>query len=125
MWLWKCELHRLGFRERSADYWQCERRFGLPENAYLSVWIHAREREHHLGRELLDVSAFHVTFQLDVDRVHFYFHEVGDHVWEPGGHTSSTEIRRHGVEPSLLRDLADDCAALLVAQWGGELLDRS
>jgi hypothetical protein len=30
MWILECELHAIGFRRRSDDYWQCERRFGLP-----------------------------------------------------------------------------------------------
>src|SRR5262245_42315465 len=45
MWLWECELRRLGLRRQSPRYWQCERRYGMPGNAYLSVFSRAQERQ--------------------------------------------------------------------------------
>jgi hypothetical protein len=123
MWLWACELRRLGFRRLSERYWQCERRYGLPDGAYLSAFAHAREREPS-GRERVDVCAFHVTFCLGVDRVHFYYHEATDAAWEPGGHTSAAEIRRYAVEPAEPRRTADAVAARLVSALGSELLPR-
>jgi hypothetical protein len=105
MWLWECELRQLGLRRLSERYWQCERRYGLPGAAYLSLFSHAQERQatkSAAGREQVDIAAFHVTYCLGVDRVHFYFHEVTDGVWEPGGHTSGAEIRRYLREPTEL-----------------------
>jgi hypothetical protein len=72
----------------------------------------------------LDVAAFHVTFCLGVDRVHFYFHEVADGVWEPGGHTSALEIRRYRREPAELRSLADRIAGAFLSSLGMQLLPR-
>jgi hypothetical protein len=127
MWLWVCELRSLGLRRLSARYWQCVRRYGLPAEAYLSIFSHACERQTTPGGnelERIDLCAFHVTFCLGVDRVHFYFHEVADGVWEPGGHTSAVEIRRHLREPAELRTLADRVAAEFLSALGLELLPR-
>jgi hypothetical protein len=122
MWLWDWELHQVGFRCRSEGYWQCEVGHGLPDDCYLSLFVHHSGRARNgrgPGRRPLEVSAFHVTFLLGVDRIHFYYHEVAENAWEPGGHTSSGEILRHGVEPHALRDEADVIAARLVAALGG------
>jgi hypothetical protein len=127
MWLWECELRRLGLRRLSPRYWQCERRYGLPAEAYLSLFSHAEERQtstSRAGRERLDICAFHVTFCLGVDRVHFYFHEVAEGVWEPGGHTSAAEIRRYRREPAELRVIADGVAGKFLAALGVELRPR-
>jgi hypothetical protein len=127
MWLWACELHQLGLRRLSASYWQCERRYGLPDGAYLSVFSHASEKQHTAGtagRERLDVAAFHVTVCLGVDRVHFYFHEVAEGVWEPGGYTSALEIRRYCREPAELRALADRVVGEFLSALGMQLLPR-
>jgi hypothetical protein len=122
MWIWECDLHRIGFRRRGDRYWQCERRFGLPPGAYFSLFPHD---EHLTGaRRSLEIWAFHVTFCLDVDNVHFYYHEHLDSSWEPGGHTSSVEILRHGADPRQLRDQADESAAALATALGGVLLPR-
>src|SRR5687767_3463645 len=98
MWLWECELRQAGLRRLSAHYWQCSGRYRLPAVAYLSLFSHAHEKQISAGasaRERVDICAFHVTFCLGVDRVHFYFHEAAEGVWEPGGHTSGAEIRRY------------------------------
>jgi hypothetical protein len=121
MWLWVGELHRLGFRRRSERYWQCERGYGLPAEAYVSIFAHALVRGGS-GRATApvraDVGAFHVTFCLGVDRIHFYYHEADADAWEPGGHTSGPEIRRYGVEPSELRERADAVAKALAEALG-------
>jgi hypothetical protein len=127
MWLWEGELYRLGFRHRSGHYWQCERGFGLPGHAYLSVFVVGKRgasRRCRKRHRLVEVSAFHVTFQVGVDNLHFYYHERAEGVWEPGGHTSTPEIRRHGCHPSQLREEADAIAARLTAAWQGVLLAR-
>jgi hypothetical protein len=121
MWLWECELREAGFRLRSAGYWRCERRFGLPAHAYVSIFAGG---EAGGGRRAVEVSAFHVTFQLGTDRLHFYYHERAEDVWEPGGHTSAAEIGRYGVEPRQLRDRADEIAARVTAALQGALLPR-
>jgi hypothetical protein len=127
MWLWVCELYQLGWRRLSEGYWRCERRYGLPEGAYFSVFSHAEEKRGTGGaalRERLDIAAFHVTFRLGVDRIHFYFHEVAEGVWEPGGHTSSVEIRRYSREPAELRAVADCAASEFLSALGIQLLPR-
>jgi hypothetical protein len=127
MWLWACELRRLGLRRLSPRYWQCERGYGLLPGSYLSAFAHAAERPTSVGPggdERVDICAFHVTFCLGVDRVHFYFHEVSDGVWEPGGHTSSVEIRRYRREPRELRAIADRIAAEFLSALGIELIPR-
>src|SRR5690242_19961606 len=68
MWKWDCELRQWGLRRQSQRYWKCERRFGLPPNAHLSVVCDARDGERtHVG-------AFHVTFHIGLDHLHFYYH---------------------------------------------------
>jgi hypothetical protein len=124
MWIWLSELHRIGFRRRSSCYWQCERRYELPASNYLSIFVDSSEID-PAGRERIDFASFHVTFRLGADRVHFYYHEVGDNVWEPGGHTSSHELRLHDVNPAAHRELADQIANRLVAAMGGEFVPRS
>ncbi len=100
MWLWAVELHELGFRRRSDRYWQCERRFGLPEQAHLSIFASEQRIPAGKGRKrcLVELAAFHVTFEIDRDNVHFYYHERLDNEWEAGGHTSAGEMARLGQE---------------------------
>src|SRR3954454_24667493 len=102
MWLWQDELHRAGSRRRSDGYWKAERRFGLPANAYVSVFAREsrrpvagplRGRGRQTNRPAAEVSAFHVTFVVGRDNVHFYYHESDDRAWSPGGHTTRREIR--------------------------------
>ncbi len=126
MWLWEFQPRPLGLRRLSDRYWQCERRHGLPADAYLSVFAHAHERRaaRTAGRERVDLCAFHVTFCLGVDRVHFYYHERAEGVWEPGGHTSGTEIRRYRREPAELRAAADRIASEFLSALGMTLAPR-
>src|SRR5437764_7015901 len=122
MWLWECDLKALRFRCHSEVYWQCEAGHGLPDDCHLSIFVHQFEKDRARrgpGHRLLEVSAFHVTFLLAFDRVHFYYHEAEPNVWEPGGHTSSRTIRRSGMKPRVLREEADAIAARLVAALGG------
>lgn len=122
MRLWTWQLHQLGFRRFSDRYWQCERGHDLPAAAYLSVFSDVRDRDG--DGERIDVGAFHVTFVLGIDRVHFYYHEVTERVWEPGGHTSSGEIRRYRRDPAELRAVADGVAFVFLAALGRELTPR-
>lgn len=127
MWIWACELHRLGFRRRSPHYWRCDGRYGLPASAYLSLFHAGSDGESSRtqpSRIRFDVSAFHVTYCLGVDRVHFYYHEAGELSWEPGGHTSSRELRRLGVKPANMRAAADDIAARVAEAMGVTLQPR-
>lgn len=128
MWLWEFQLRPLGLRRLSDRYWQCERCHGLPDDAYLSVFAHAQERQTAglaAGCERVDVCAFHVTFCLGVDRVHFYYHERAEGVWEPGGHTSGTEIRRYRRDPAELRAVADRVASEFLSVLGMALAPRA
>jgi hypothetical protein len=128
MWLWECELRQLGFRRRSDGYWRCERRYGLPAEAYLSLFASG---EHHLTadrarsrRRIVEFSAFHVTMPLVVDRIHFYYHERSETAWEPGGYTSSVEIARHGADPLQLRAEADRIAGRVLERMNRTVLPR-
>lgn len=118
MWLWASELHRLGFKRKSERYWQCERRYGLPVHAYLSLYPWCEHTDAASARQQIEVSAFHVTFQLGLERIHFYYHEYLDNEWEPGGHTSTREILRVHDDPVELRRLADAIAAALLKSLG-------
>src|SRR5262249_32891639 len=109
MWFWDIQLRALGFRRRAVRYWQCEGRFGLPGHGHISLFPWSELRE--AGGQLVDVSAFHVTFVIGLDHVHFYYHERHEHEWEPGGHTSAGELRRLGCDPDELRRAADTIAA--------------
>jgi hypothetical protein len=128
MWLWECELRQAGFRRCSACYFQCERGFSLPEHAYVSIFVNDKEsfsgRIHRSALRRVELCAFHVTFKINLDNVHFYYHEQAENVWLPGGHTSSTEIDRHGIDPRQLLELADAIACEVVAAWRGEMLCR-
>jgi hypothetical protein len=83
------------------------------------VFDHGRDA----GR--VDVWAFHVTFLLGTDRVHFYYHEADLATWEPGGYTPGRQIRAHGVRPRALRAVADRVAAAVSAALGCTFRPRS
>ena len=120
MWLWDIELRALGFRRKSERYWQCLRRFELPDAAYLSLFSWSEQFiPAGNGRYLAELSDFHVTFQIGLERIHFYYHERSENAWKAAGHTSGREIRRLGVEPAQLRAQADMAAALFIAAVGG------
>ncbi len=118
MWLWESELRELGFKRKSPSYWQCERGFGLQPAAHLSVysWSEQAVASERKGPLLclVEVSAFHVTFELGLENFHFYYHEILENEWQPAGHTSSGEICRLGCDPVVLRYMADESALALV-----------
>jgi hypothetical protein len=123
MWLWESELRELGFRRKSDRYWQCERRFGLEDDEHLSIfsWSEQAIPSSASGpaRFLVELTEFHLTFRIQCDHVHFYYHERLENEWFPEGHTSSTEIRRLGQDPLALRSRADQIASAFVAALGG------
>jgi len=102
MWLWEVEWRAMGFRKVSRGLWLCERRFGLPEHSHISAFVDAELRSPG-GVGAVQLAAFHVTFEVRADNVHFYYHEVGDSEWEAGGYTSAGGLRRLGVERDRLR----------------------
>jgi hypothetical protein len=128
MWLWETELHERGFRRRSDRYWQCERRYGLPAAAHLSIFSWGEQvipgRRRRERRLLVELTEFHVTFLLGFEHVHFYYHERLLNDWEPLGHTSLTEIRRLGHDPFAWRARADTIAANVAAALGGMFYPR-
>jgi hypothetical protein len=123
MWLWASELNELGFRRRSEGYWRCERCFGLPGGAHLSLFSWG-EQVLPGARFLVELTEFHVTFVVRQEHVHFYYHERLDNDWDPAGHTSAAELRRLGVDGAALRARADVVAASLIAALGGTFYRR-
>jgi hypothetical protein len=127
VWLWAIELHELGFRRKADRYWQCARGYGLPAEAHLSVFAwaeHGIAADADAARHLVEVSTFHVTFEIGRENIHFYYHEHSDNEWQPAGHTSAAEIARLGCAARELRHAADEIAAALVAALGGTLHSR-
>ena len=121
-------LQSQGFRRRSRKYWQIKPvSTDLKEDCHVSLFADAELNAS--GRpagtaHYLDFAAFHVTFELGPDNVHFYYHELSESEWEAGGHTSSREIRRHGVDPRQLRQAADVIAERLLQEWGRGMSPR-
>jgi hypothetical protein len=127
MWLWASELSGFGFRRKSERYWQCERRFGLPPSAHLSLFSWGEQSvsdESGRPRFLVGLTEFHVTFVLRHEHVHFYYHERLENDWKPGGHTSAGHLRRLGADPAALRARADAVAAAVVEALGGTFFPR-
>ena len=127
MWIWDFQLQALGFVRKSDRYWRCERRFGLPENAHLSIFSWSEQRTPRNSRRpryLVEVTEFHVTIVLAGEHLHFYYHELDENVWHPGGYTSGREIRRVGGNKTQLRALADAIAAEVVEGWYGTFVTR-
>jgi hypothetical protein len=123
MWRWESELREAGFRRKGERYWQCERRFGLPTWAHISLFCWS-EQITTGERLLVELDAFHVTFVLGGEHLHFYYHEQQDNEWEPAGHTSVTEISRLCLDAHTLRAEADAIAEALVAALAGILHPR-
>lgn len=119
MWLWESELRELGLRSKADRYWQGERRFGLPLSAHLSVYAWSEQVLPGAALRLVELSAFHVTFEIGLENIHFYYHENLENEWQPGGHTSRAEIRRLGCDLRELRETADTIAAAFVAALKG------
>jgi hypothetical protein len=129
MWIWASEFYRLGFRRRSDRYWRCEGRFSLQPNQHLSVFpwseLSQRRGRNQDGPRLVQLDVFHVTFAIAGEHLHFYYHELAENVWRPGGHTSCNELIRLGLDPEALRRQADAIAAKLVQALGGCWRPRS
>jgi hypothetical protein len=128
VWLWECELCDLGFRRKADRYWQCERRFGMGNGEHLSVYSWSEQRvpaDTGVARFLVEVTEFHVTFEVGSDNLHFYYHEYLENEWRPAGHTSAGEIRRLDCDPRALREGADAVAVSLVEALGGVFHPRS
>jgi hypothetical protein len=123
MWLWESELHELGFRRKGERYWRCEGRFGLPDEAHLSLFSWGEQtlsgERRRRPRFLVELTEFHVTFRVTWEHIHFYYHERGENDWEPGGHTSAAEMLRLRLEPGRLRAAADAIAAAFIAALAG------
>jgi hypothetical protein len=124
MWRWESELREAGFRRKGERYWQCDRRFGLPDCAYISLFCWSEQRMAG-NRLLVELDTFHVTFILGGEHLHFYYHEQRDNEWEPAGHTSVTEINRLGLDACALRGEADGIAGELVRELAGLLHSRA
>jgi hypothetical protein len=127
MWRWASELIELGFRRKSERYWQCKRRFGLPDGAHLSLFVwgeHALPTDSEDAPSLVELTEFHVTFVLGHEHVHFYYHDRLENNWRPGGHTSRGELRRLGIKEAALRARADAVAAALIEALGGTFSQR-
>ena len=108
MWLTRRAMRRLGFRRVSPRYWLCRGRHGLPPGSHLTVadWS---------DRDLVEVTSFHVTFEVHDERVHAYYREEGPSVWGPEGHTPIDDLIRLGVDRATLKQTADAVAHRLVA----------
>jgi hypothetical protein len=128
MWLHEDQLRRLGFRRRSAGYWSCLGRFGLRGEEHISVFARSELALPGRGRGeaglMIELTEFHVTLPVG-ENLHFYYHEARGSEWAPGGQTSSTEVRRLGLDPFALRDRADKVAGLLALALGGSIGPRS
>ncbi len=124
MWIWTEQLRLLGFRRKSERYWQCVNHFELGPSEHLSLFPWSEVHLAETGQTLVELDTFHVTFIHGVDHIHFYYHEQNDNVWEPGGHTSSREIRRHGQCPREMRARADRIAAAFIHALTGSMLPR-
>ncbi len=124
MWIWESELRELKFKSKSDHYWQCERGLDLPEAAYISIYPWSSRTHPALGITIHEITAFHVTFLLGTEHIHFYYHEGEDEEWEPGGHTSTKEILRVHPAPKKLRRLADRIAKQFATALGREMLVR-
>jgi hypothetical protein len=123
MWKWDSEMRQLGFRRRGERFWLCERRHGLTAPDHISVFCWS-ERALPAGAFLVEMTEFHVTFYRGGEQLHFYYHEVLDNHWQPGGHTSRGEIQRLGLDTEELRAAADVVAEALAEALGGLLLPR-
>lgn len=128
MWIWDFQLRQLGFRQKNDLYWRCERGFGLCEGDHLSAFLWTEEVHSEIGgsKRAFELTEFHVTFLVERDHVHvhFYYHEVQNNRWEPGGYTSSIQLHGMGIEPRDLLVEADEIAQELVRRLQGEWIPR-
>lgn len=128
MWIWDFQLRQLGFRRKNNRYWRCEYGFGLNEGDHLSLFLWTRETHSATSptRSLAyELTEFHVTFLTDRDHLHFYYHEIQENRWEPGGYTSAIQIQGLGFDPRDLISEADTIAQELVAVLNGTWVPRN
>lgn len=120
MWITRRAMRRLGFRRVSPRFWLCRGRYGLPARGHLTV-------ADRVGRDLVELSAFHVTVEVGGERVHVYYREEAPACWGPEGHTPADDLLRLGVDRGGLLQTADDVARRLVealrAHWMEEAGD--
>ena len=124
MWIWKHELKQLGFRQKSRTYWQALGRFGLEPDEYVSAFLCTSNTRRGANATLFQLTEFHVTFPIMGHRVHFYFHETMDRVWEAGGHTSVRELTLLGAHLPALDRQALQAASQLLAATGSRWRDE-
>jgi hypothetical protein len=126
MWIWDFQLRQLGFRQKNDLYWRCERGFGLSEGDHLSVFLWTQEDHQEVAgsKRAFELTEFHVTFLIDRDHIHFYYHEIQDNRWKPGGHTSSIQLKGMGLDPQSLIQEADTVAQELVQMLKGRWMSR-
>lgn len=122
MWLWASELHQLGFRRKRDRYWLCARRWGLRGVDHLSLYPWSEQTVSGpsacAALTLVELTEFHVTFVVSGERLHFYYHELGDSAWQSGRHTSRAELERQGCAARQLRGRADAIAEQFIAALG-------
>lgn len=123
MWIWDFQLRQLGFRQKNNRYWRCERGFGLSEGDHLSLFLWTRET--YAPTSAFELTEFHVTILTDRDHLHFYYHEIQENHWEPGGHTSAIQIQGLGFDPDELISEADTIAQQLVTVLNGTWIPRN
>ncbi len=123
MWIWDYHLREMGFRQRSDRYWRCDAGLGLGEGDHVSLYLWTRQPLSP-SQTLYQLTEFHVTFLLERDHAHFYYHEMHDNRWQPGGHTSSLQLRGLGFDPGELIAEADAIAEEFIARFNGQWIPR-
>src|SRR5262249_55508825 len=127
MWLWESELRELGFRRKSEGYWRCERRYGLADGEYVSVFSWGEQTlppaARGPARYVVELTEFHVTFLIGIGHVHFYYHEYGGGggggAGGRGAPAAAGGRRGRGRAPAPRRAGADRIAWGLVGGLGG------
>ena len=117
-------MKQLGFRQKSDRLWISEKCPGLKANDHVSLFLWTCYRSSRGQPIAFELCEFHVTLSVAGHNLHFYFHEVHENHWSPGGYTSSAEIRRLDHSPAELIAEADRIAAEFVALLRGHLEPR-
>lgn len=121
MHFWNNALKRLGFRQKSKRYWQCNKGYGLCHHSHISLFVGNVQNEKSPAATYYEVMEFHITFEAVGHNLHFYYHEQTPEIWSPGGHTSTPEVERLGLNVAELQERAHDIARALVSRFRGEL----
>ena len=119
MQLWRENFHQLGFRRKSKRYWQCRDFHGLPNDAHLSVFLDWPGDRN----EPIEFFEFHVSFEVGLHNIHFYFHEIDFSKWELGGHTSRAEIELLCVDADQLLNTSFEIAKTFLNQLHADLIE--